>query len=231
MTSIARERNESHWPDLQIVITPRIPLEDETPIWVGLPIVLNRIDSVGELRFNAAAYQQPTWDDSDLAVVDYKMYSSAPIDMEKHLEGLKLGKEKCEECTDASAKYMPVAKMRMRKEIKVQFLFAGFHLLEETEPFKSMNFIWRNPQFPACEQLPYRSDEYWKCYIQHDTISYYHDVGTCKMGIDDDAVVDSKFRVRGGIEKLRVVDASIFPQPVLVYAVVSYFQCTKDDEY
>lgn len=91
VTSIARERNESDWSDLQIVITPRIPLEDETPIWVGLPIILNRIDSVGELRFNAAAYQQPTWDDSDLAIVDYKMYSSAPIDMEKHLEGLKLG--------------------------------------------------------------------------------------------------------------------------------------------
>lgn len=94
VTSIARERNESEWSDLQIVITPRIPLEDETPIWVGLPIILNRIDSVGELRFNAAAYQQPTWDDSDLAIVDYKMYSSAPIDMEKHLEGLKLGKVK-----------------------------------------------------------------------------------------------------------------------------------------
>lgn len=90
----------------------------------------------------------------------------------------------------------------------------GFHLLEETEPFKSMNFTWRNPQFPACEQFAYRSDEYWRCYIQHDTISYYHDVGTCKMGIDDEAVVDSKFRVRGGIEKLRVVDASIFPQPM-----------------
>lgn len=92
VTSVARERNESDWSDLQIVITPRIPLEDETPIWVGLPIILNRIDSVGELRFNAVAYQQPTWDDSDLAIVDYKMYSSAPIDMEKHLEGLKIGK-------------------------------------------------------------------------------------------------------------------------------------------
>jgi choline dehydrogenase len=40
----------------------------------------------------------------------------------------------------------------------------------------------------------------------------FHPVGTCKMGRDSDAtaVVDTKFRVRG-IERLRVIDASIMP--------------------
>jgi choline dehydrogenase len=39
----------------------------------------------------------------------------------------------------------------------------------------------------------------------------FHPVGTCKMGNDPMAVVDDELRVRG-VERLRVIDASIFPR-------------------
>jgi choline dehydrogenase len=38
----------------------------------------------------------------------------------------------------------------------------------------------------------------------------YHPVGTCKMGEDPRAVVDSRLRVHG-IKALRVIDASVMP--------------------
>lgn len=47
-------------------------------------------------------------------------------------------------------------------------------------------------------------------FIRQTADTEYHPVGTCKMGQDDMAVVDSELRVHG-VQNLRVVDASIMP--------------------
>jgi choline dehydrogenase len=56
-----------------------------------------------------------------------------------------------------------------------------------------------------------QSDDEIVEFVRREAETLYHPVGTCKMGSDSMAVVDSRLRVRG-IEKLRVVDASIMPR-------------------
>ena len=56
-----------------------------------------------------------------------------------------------------------------------------------------------------------QSDDELDAFVKSNAESAYHPCGTCKMGIDNDSVVDPHARVKG-IEKLRVADASIFPQ-------------------
>jgi choline dehydrogenase len=47
-------------------------------------------------------------------------------------------------------------------------------------------------------------------FVREQAVSYHHVCGTCKMGIDDMAVVDPALRVYG-ISGLRVADASVMP--------------------
>jgi choline dehydrogenase len=47
-------------------------------------------------------------------------------------------------------------------------------------------------------------------YARAKGVSGYHLVGTCRMGADEEAVVDPELKVRG-VEGLRIVDASILP--------------------
>ncbi len=56
------------------------------------------------------------------------------------------------------------------------------------------------------------SDDQIDAWVRANAETAYHPCGTCKIGADDDpmAVLDPECRVRG-IERLRVVDSSIFP--------------------
>jgi choline dehydrogenase len=57
------------------------------------------------------------------------------------------------------------------------------------------------------------SDEAIDAYVRKDVSTWFHPVGTCRMGTGEDAVVDPLLRVRG-MEGLRVADASIMPDIV-----------------
>jgi choline dehydrogenase len=48
-------------------------------------------------------------------------------------------------------------------------------------------------------------------FVRNDTISYWHQTSTAKMGRDAMSVVDANLRVYG-IERLRIADGSIMPR-------------------
>jgi choline dehydrogenase-like flavoprotein len=50
-------------------------------------------------------------------------------------------------------------------------------------------------------------------YLRQNIRSYNHYAGTCRIGVDESAVVDSELRVYG-VDGLRVADASVMPSPV-----------------
>ena len=66
--------------------------------------------------------------------------------------------------------------------------------LGESQAFKRFGTRFHDVPFLGCENYQFRSDDYWDCCIRNIASSLQHQVGTCKMGIDPDAVVDPELK-------------------------------------
>lgn len=82
----------------------------------------------------------------------------------------------------------------------------------KTEAFVQQGVWLHYLDIPGCRHIEPDSDEYWRCNLRHLSLTFFHYVGTAKMGPQDDptAVVDARLRVHG-VQGLRVIDASIMP--------------------
>ena len=105
-------------------------------------------------------------------------------------------------------------------EIDAQYLTEPSDMEAMLRGIKLARKIIRQPSMQAIieqELLPSAkedvSDDVLIKHIRKYAKTVYHPAGTCKMGIDSDAVVDPKLRVHG-IEGLRICDASIMPNLV-----------------
>lgn len=89
--------------------------------------------------------------------------------------------------------------------------------MTETNTYREHEGEFLHLPIPDCDRFAFKSDDYFRCYIQHFSWTLYHPVGTSKMGpdSDSDAVVDHRLRVKG-VKGLRQIDAGIMP--VLVSA-------------
>ena len=86
-------------------------------------------------------------------------------------------------------------------------LVEGVHLIRRLATTAAFRRHLKGELVPGAQISSQAQIEQW---IRHNLGTVYHPVGTCKMGIDQLAVVDEQLRVHG-IEGLRVVDASIMP--------------------
>lgn len=83
----------------------------------------------------------------------------------------------------------------------------------KTKPMKKLRATLLKTPLPGCVNYTFDSDDYWKCAARNLPFTIYHLSGTCKMGPEDDVttVVNPRLKVKG-INRLRVVDASIMPE-------------------
>ncbi len=96
------------------------------------------------------------------------------------------------------------------EQADVDVLVSGMELIRETMAGRA---ICDGVQVEVAPGPQYATRADLAKEVLNRATTVYHPVGTCRMGVDERAVVDPQLRVRG-VDALRVVDASIMPSIV-----------------
>ena len=83
----------------------------------------------------------------------------------------------------------------------------GFELAREIGHDKALA-QWRGREIYPAEHWTSRAEK--DRFVRLAANTFFHPVGTCRMGVGEDTVVDTQLKVHG-VEGLRVVDASVMP--------------------
>jgi choline dehydrogenase len=94
------------------------------------------------------------------------------------------------------------------EEIDRKTMVAGLGMLRDIYRQKSFRDLWDIEVVPG--ETVASADGLWD-FARTTGGTVFHCVGTCRMGSDDKSVLDPQLRVRG-VERLRVIDASVMPQ-------------------
>ena len=97
----------------------------------------------------------------------------------------------------------------LSKNEDMEKMIQGYKIMLAILNEEPLSKYTRNP----IDKISDQSDKEIEKAIRNKSDTVYHPVGTCKMGIDEMAVVNPELSVIG-IQNLRVVDASIMPQIV-----------------
>lgn len=98
----------------------------------------------------------------------------------------------------------------MEEEADVRGLLNGIEMSRAVGQTKALKDWTRGEVVPSAAG---RDEQGLRRYIARSASTWFHPVGTCRMGIRGDAVVDPQLRVRG-VAGLRVADASVMPEIV-----------------
>lgn len=95
----------------------------------------------------------------------------------------------------------------LKESLDCRTLVAGIRMLREIYRQPAFRPLWDAEVLPGPQAA---SDAELLDFARRHGGTVFHCVGTCRMGSDARAVVDPRLRVRG-VERLRVIDASVMP--------------------